>query len=61
MLAVGLTPVPFPRYPDELGIDWYVNTDVIVRHDPGWIAVAARTPEALHAFRRAHPGDWVNE
>jgi hypothetical protein len=59
-LAIGLTPVSFPRYPDEFGSQWYVSTDTILRHDPGWVAVAARNPEALNAFRLAHPGDWVN-
>jgi len=60
-LADGLTAVPLPRYPDEFGGQWYVGADIILRHDPGWIAVAARTPEALGAFRHAHPGNWVNE
>jgi hypothetical protein len=60
-LAGDLTSVPFPRYPDEFGSQWYVSTDMILRHDPGWVAVAARTPEALDAFRRAHPGNWANE
>ncbi|MFC5002780.1 hypothetical protein ACFPIJ_33750 [Dactylosporangium cerinum] len=60
-LADDLTAVPFPRYPDEFGSQWYVSADIILRHDPGWIAVAARTPEALDAFRHSHPGGWVNE
>jgi len=29
--------------------------------EAGWIALAARTPEVLDAFRRTHRGDWVNE
>ncbi len=56
-----LTPVPFPRYPNEFGSQWYVGADTILRHDPGWIAVAARTPEALDEFRQAHHGNWANE
>jgi hypothetical protein len=58
--TAGLTPVPFPRYPAGFGSQWYVGADILLRHDPGWIAVAARTPETLDAFRRAHPGAWVN-
>jgi hypothetical protein len=60
-LAGDLTPVPCPHYPDDFGSRWYVSADTILRRDPGWIALAARTPEALDAFRRAHPGNWVNE
>jgi hypothetical protein len=60
-LAEDLTAVPFPRYPDEFGSQWYVGPGTVLRHDPGWVAVAARTPEALDSFRRAHPGDWVNQ
>jgi hypothetical protein len=45
-LAQVLTAVPFPRYPGEFGSRWYVGRDTILRHDPGWIAVAARTAEA---------------
>jgi hypothetical protein len=29
-LAGDLTPVPFPRYPDEFGSQWYVSTDTIL-------------------------------
>ena len=53
--------MPFPRYPDEFGTQWYVGCDIVLRHDPGWIAVAGRTQEAVDAFRHAHPGRWVNE
>jgi hypothetical protein len=60
-LTGDLTPVPFPRYPDDFGSQWYVGADTVVRHDPGWIAVAARTQDALDSFRLAHPGNWVNE
>ncbi|GAA2469712.1 hypothetical protein [Winogradskya humida] len=56
-----LTPVPFPHYPGDYAAQWYAGEDVILRHYPSWIAVAARTPSALDAFREAHGGDWVNE
>lgn len=60
-LVGALTPVPFPRYPNEFGSQWYVCVATILRHGPGWIAVAARSREALDEFRQAHPGSWVNE
>jgi hypothetical protein len=60
LLACDLTAVRFPGSPDKCCSHWYVGADIILRHDPGWVAVA-RPPEALDAFRKAHPGDWVNE
>jgi hypothetical protein len=59
-LFEGLTQVQFPRYPNGFDSQWYVNADMILRYDSGWVAVCARTDEALDAFREAHPGDWVN-
>jgi hypothetical protein len=62
-LVEGLVELPLPRYPDDFAASrWYAGRDIILRVDAGlWVAVCARTDEALNAFRRAHPGDWVNE
>jgi hypothetical protein len=59
-LFAGLIEVPFPRYPSGFETRWYVNDDIILRHYPGWVAVAARTDEGLDTFRQAHSGTWVN-
>jgi hypothetical protein len=62
-LVEGLVELPFPRYPGDVAASrWYAGGDIILREDAGlWVAVSARTDEALDAFRQAHPGDWVNE
>jgi hypothetical protein len=62
-LVAGLVELPLPRYPRDVAASrWYAGRDIILREDAGqWVAVCARTDEALEAFRRTHPGDWVNE
>ncbi|MER7844089.1 SMI1/KNR4 family protein [Kitasatospora sp. NPDC096077] len=55
-------PVTFGELP-RFGRDcrWYEGPDVLVQAvGDAWIAVRARTPEALDALREAVPGDWLN-
>jgi cell wall assembly regulator SMI1 len=61
-LVQGLTRLPFPRYPGDLDTcRWYARDDILLRDDDGaWVAICARTREALEMFRTRHPGRWVN-
>jgi hypothetical protein len=62
-LVDGLARLPAPRYRGDHDIRrWYAGSDILLRDDDGeWVGVLGRTREALDAYRRDHPGGWVNE